>query len=31
MKVGNLDKAAISEFTDLRWITIEDPKQHYPF
>ncbi|MBL0371638.1 aldehyde dehydrogenase [Rhizobium sp. KVB221] len=24
-------KAAISEFTDLRWITIEDPNQHYPF
>jgi acyl-CoA reductase-like NAD-dependent aldehyde dehydrogenase len=24
-------KAAISEFTDLRWITIEDPHQHYPF
>jgi acyl-CoA reductase-like NAD-dependent aldehyde dehydrogenase len=24
-------KAAIAEFTDLRWITIEDPKQHYPF
>lgn len=24
-------KAAISEFTDLRWITIEDPDQHYPF
>ncbi|MGV1988217.1 aldehyde dehydrogenase [Agrobacterium sp. 22-221-1] len=24
-------KAAISEFTDLRWITIEDPKQGYPF
>ncbi|WP_371836193.1 aldehyde dehydrogenase [Ochrobactrum sp. Q0168] len=23
--------AAINEFTDLRWITIEDPKQHYPF
>ncbi len=23
--------AAISEFTDLRWITIEDPHQHYPF
>lgn len=23
--------AAIAEFTDLRWITIEDPKQHYPF
>jgi acyl-CoA reductase-like NAD-dependent aldehyde dehydrogenase len=24
-------KAAINEFTDLRWITIEDPKQGYPF
>ena len=24
-------KAAIAEFTELRWITIEDPKQHYPF
>jgi vanillin dehydrogenase len=24
-------KAAIDEFTDLRWITIEDPGQHYPF
>jgi acyl-CoA reductase-like NAD-dependent aldehyde dehydrogenase len=24
-------KAAINEFTELRWITIEDPKQHYPF
>ena len=24
-------KAAIAEFTDLRWITIEDPLQHYPF
>ncbi|MBB3134486.1 acyl-CoA reductase-like NAD-dependent aldehyde dehydrogenase [Rhizobium pisi] len=24
-------KAAIAEFTDLRWITIEDPAQHYPF
>ncbi|MBR9885745.1 MAG: aldehyde dehydrogenase [Oceanospirillales bacterium] len=24
-------KAAIAEFTDLRWVTIEDPKQHYPF
>lgn len=23
--------AAINEFTELRWITIEDPKQHYPF
>jgi acyl-CoA reductase-like NAD-dependent aldehyde dehydrogenase len=23
--------AAINEFTLLRWITIEDPKQHYPF
>lgn len=22
--------AAIYEFTDLRWITIEDPNQHYP-
>ncbi|OCJ07877.1 salicylaldehyde dehydrogenase [Rhizobium sp. AC44/96] len=24
-------KAAVAEFTDLRWITIEDPGQHYPF
>lgn len=24
-------KAGISEFTVLRWITVEDPKQHYPF
>jgi len=24
-------KAAIDQFTDLRWITIEDPKQAYPF
>ncbi len=24
-------KAAIAEFTKLRWITIEDPKQHYRF
>jgi acyl-CoA reductase-like NAD-dependent aldehyde dehydrogenase len=24
-------KAAIAEFTELRWITIEDPNQHYPF
>ncbi|HVY52101.1 MAG TPA: aldehyde dehydrogenase [Devosia sp.] len=24
-------KAAIAEFTDLRWITIEDPAQPYPF
>ena len=24
-------KAAMAEFTDLRWITIEDPNQHYPF
>ncbi|MBB3919493.1 aldehyde dehydrogenase [Rhizobium fabae] len=24
-------KAAIAEFTDLRWITVEDPAQHYPF
>ncbi|OOY06002.1 aldehyde dehydrogenase [Thioclava sp. F28-4] len=23
-------RAAIAEFTDLRWITVEDPKQHYP-
>ena len=22
--------AAIDEFTELRWITIEDPNQHYP-
>jgi len=24
-------RAAINEFTELRWITIEDPKQTYPF
>lgn len=24
-------KASIAEFTDLRWMTIEDPHQHYPF
>ncbi|MCD2171440.1 aldehyde dehydrogenase [Rhizobium sp. C4] len=24
-------RAAIAEFTDLRWITVEDPQQHYPF
>jgi acyl-CoA reductase-like NAD-dependent aldehyde dehydrogenase len=24
-------KAVIDQFTDLRWITIEDSKQHYPF
>ena len=24
-------KAGIAEFTVLRWITIEDPNQHYPF
>jgi acyl-CoA reductase-like NAD-dependent aldehyde dehydrogenase len=24
-------RAAIAEFTDLRWITIEDPRQGYPF
>lgn len=23
--------AVINEFTELRWITIEDPDQHYPF
>jgi acyl-CoA reductase-like NAD-dependent aldehyde dehydrogenase len=23
--------AVINEFTDLRWITVEDPQQHYPF
>jgi acyl-CoA reductase-like NAD-dependent aldehyde dehydrogenase len=23
--------ASIAEFTDLRWMTIEDPNQHYPF
>lgn len=23
--------ASINEFTELRWITIEDPNQHYPF
>jgi len=24
-------RAGIAEFTDSRWITVEDPKQHYPF
>ncbi|RFB88563.1 salicylaldehyde dehydrogenase [Rhizobium leguminosarum bv. trifolii] len=24
-------KAAVAEFTDLRWITVEDSAQHYPF
>ncbi len=24
-------KAGIAEFTDLRWVTIEDARQHYPF
>ncbi|PDT20626.1 aldehyde dehydrogenase [Rhizobium hidalgonense] len=24
-------KTAIAEFTDLRWITVEDSAQHYPF
>ncbi|UWM84203.1 aldehyde dehydrogenase [Rhizobium sp. SRDI969] len=24
-------KAGIAEFTDLRWITVEDSAQHYPF
>ncbi|MEL6210330.1 MAG: aldehyde dehydrogenase family protein, partial [Pseudomonadota bacterium] len=24
-------KAAIAEFTDLRWVTVEDPGQGYPF
>ncbi|WHO75293.1 aldehyde dehydrogenase [Rhizobium sp. BT03] len=24
-------RAAIAEFTDLRWITVEDAAQHYPF
>jgi len=24
-------KAGIAEFTTLRWITVEDPQQHYPF
>ncbi len=24
-------KAGIAEFTTLRWITVEDPAQHYPF
>lgn len=23
--------AAVNEFTELRWITIEDAGQHYPF
>ncbi|OIQ44300.1 MAG: salicylaldehyde dehydrogenase [Roseobacter sp. MedPE-SW] len=24
-------KAAVEAFTSIRWVTIEDPKQHYPF
>lgn len=24
-------RAGLREFTDLRWVTIEDPGQHYPF
>ncbi|MFT6652997.1 MAG: acyl-CoA reductase-like NAD-dependent aldehyde dehydrogenase [Celeribacter sp.] len=24
-------KAGIAEFTSVRWITVEDPKQKYPF
>ncbi len=24
-------KAAVEAFTNLRWLTIEDPQQHYPF
>ena len=24
-------KAGIAQFTVTRWITVEDPKQHYPF
>jgi acyl-CoA reductase-like NAD-dependent aldehyde dehydrogenase len=24
-------KFSIAEFTDLRWITVEDPQQKYPF
>jgi len=24
-------RSSIAEFTVTRWITIEDPKQHYPF
>ena len=24
-------RAAIAQFTDARWVTIEDPGQHYPF
>jgi len=24
-------KRSGTEFTDLRWVTIEDPGQHYPF
>jgi acyl-CoA reductase-like NAD-dependent aldehyde dehydrogenase len=24
-------RAAIDQFTDLRWITVEDAKQAYPF
>lgn len=23
--------AGVAEFTELRWITVEDPRQHYPF
>jgi acyl-CoA reductase-like NAD-dependent aldehyde dehydrogenase len=24
-------KAGVAEFTEIRWVTVEDPKQHYPF
>ena len=24
-------KAGIAEFTEIRWVTVEDPNQHYPF
>lgn len=24
-------KAGAAEFTELRWVTVEDPAQHYPF
>ena len=24
-------KAGVAEFTELRWITVEDAGQHYPF
>lgn len=31
MVIGTRMQAGIAELTDLRWVTIEDPGQHYPF